>query len=178
MSTNGIPAGNLRLTAPSDSGPPRVGPVEQAIAAAVAPAVQAAVEQVLAAAEARQAELQRQLTGQLQEVTEGLDRLRAATGVQASTATSQAPVTSPGYYSRQQLAERMAIALCSLDRLDSAGKIGPRAVRPNGPRGRKLYPTEEIESWLNAPRGPSGELPSRQQWAAMRGQQSKGGRRS
>jgi hypothetical protein len=176
---NGTPPA-LRLATPAAADPALPSASAPALvvlsAASVEALVRRSVAEATAAAGAELAALQDRLTGQLREVTELLDQLRAAASVQADTATSTAPAA--GYLSRTQFAERMGLSVATFDRLESAAKIGPRATRPNGARGRKLYDRAEVEAWLASPRGNDGQLPDRRAWEALRVSQSKRGHRS
>lgn len=71
---------------------------------------------------------------------------------------------APLTYSRAELARALGISAPTLDRLDAAGRIGPRPVRLGG---RKLWVRSEVEEWLQR-RDHAGELLGRDQWEVVR----------
>jgi hypothetical protein len=87
-----------------------------------------------------------------------------ASGPTAATAIegSRPAAVSPLAYSRESLARSLGIGVATLDRWEAAGRIGPKPLRINGPRGRKLYYVEEVSDWLKA------GAPPRHEWQAIR----------
>jgi len=80
-----------------------------------------------------------------------------------------APV-APLTYSRQQLAEALGIDVATLDRWDSAGRIGPRPLRISGPKGRKLYARQEVADWVAA------GCPGAEEWKARQAAHNRKGK--
>ncbi len=64
---------------------------------------------------------------------------------------------------RKQAAAALGISPASLDRLRSAGKIGPRPIRLSG---RLLWNVAELRAWVAAAKG--GKLPDRTEWEATK----------
>lgn len=63
---------------------------------------------------------------------------------------------------RRELAGMLSIGVRSLDRMNSAGLLGPRPRRLGG---RLLWSVEEIREWL-ASACQRGEWPTRAEWLA------------
>jgi hypothetical protein len=67
---------------------------------------------------------------------------------------------APLLWSRRTLAKAIDVSLPTLSRMESSGRIGPKALRLN--RACVRYAAAEVEAWIRA------GCPSRRQWEAMR----------
>ncbi len=69
------------------------------------------------------------------------------------------PRIEPLLIGRKQAAAACGVALRTWDRMNGAGKIGPRPIRLSG---RLLWNVEELRAWAAA--GVGGNLPDRTEW--------------
>lgn len=74
------------------------------------------------------------------------------------------PQTLSRFVERKELATTLGLSLPTIDRMQAAGRIGPRAIRVSA--GRVGWLRVSIESWIGAAEK-LGRLPNQREWAEM-----------
>lgn len=74
------------------------------------------------------------------------------------------PTNAPLLVDRRELSRLLSVSVATIDRLASAGKIGPVAIRVSN--GRIAWRYHSVERWIAASEA-HGELLDRKTWQAM-----------